>query len=295
MSNKRIKLSFEEEDDGADTSFHATKATKKVSAKSKRPIMQAPVVIELEQPAEVVSVAATASSSSSYSKESLAALRQAQNFATSVTKDLDILNAAGVSEQEEMEVELSGDQAEALEAAMELQEEQQQKYHESSAYDADQAALLSAKQHTQRLLKKRKHDDRLFINPTTNNSNKTHLADLDPSLDNDLTWEDEIIQRGSIHRINKNTIKPRIPNNNPDTDSPEVDLDTQDLTQIAQTALAQSQGKIEDFNRRLSALTQEMAVSKNRVLECDEKLDIALERLKTTEVSSLLLLCYKHV
>eukprot|EP01039_Chlorochromonas_danica_P015872 gene15872-18711_t len=181
QKNKRIKLSFEDEEEEEVTIF--TKKRSAAATKTSR-IIQAPVV---SSSAKTISVdplttveSASSNTTQSYSKADLTALRSAQNFAAKavdVEMDVDV-------------VELSGDQAEALE---------EQLYGSGDAvkdhsYDAV-SAESKRKRDAQRMSKS---SGRIWTSDLMRKNDSKRVA-FDSELDVDVTeWEGEAMSRGVL-------------------------------------------------------------------------------------------------
>lgn len=272
--NKRIKLSFEDDEEE-----EIPIISKKVTKGGKQPvrrIIQASMATDGEPSPAAVSSLLTATSTglvpeshASYSKADLAALRGAQNFAKPSLKATDIVEV----DKDAMDVvELSGDQAEALEEKL-YGKHQEDESEETKDFES----MRSAKAHTKELLH-RKKPDRIYTSLPTVNKKAEFEYDIDVNHD----WEEEVIQRGVLQ--SKSDTSSMFGSNLRGADIPRNDTDILDIIHLMQTRMDKMRSDIEEGERSITLLRNELKVSEDKILSQDRTVELALTRLRGIEV-----------
>lgn len=270
QKNKRIKLSFEDEEEEEVTIF--SKKRPVAAAKTSR-IMQAPVV---SSSAKIISIdpltTVESASMQSYSKADLTALRSAQNFvakSVAVEMDVDV-------------VELSGDQAEALEEQL-YGSGDEMKGH---SYDA-LAAESKRKRDAQRM---NKTSGRIWTSDLMNKNDAKRVA-FDSELDVDVTeWEGEVMSRGvlqpaairdeELSRMRLGFQSAR--SGSRSTGVHEVML--QDLIELVRANVDKLQEQLVDHDRGVERCRAEEALAATKAKDFDDAAERSYQRLHAIEV-----------
>jgi hypothetical protein len=303
LPNKRVKLSFEDDEEEEDT-FLSSKAKAKSKAVSKR-IFQATTISE-EVPTITATISGNGSSNressdraisaveaatkSSYSKAALAELRTKQNFSAVSKSASDDVMKMDV-------VELSGDQAEALEEQL----YGNGKRNVSDEFKSMDVLLAGKRQQQKNQAQGHAHRDDQPYSPEdrvyTSNllpKKESKLVSFDSSIDVEpAEWEDEIIRRGVLHasaqpreedmsaaRLGIHT-RQRASNQLPTVN----DVMIMDIIESVQASIDQLRSNLDDYDRRTTVLQTELSLVENKCFEQERLAEQEYERLHAIEES----------
>jgi hypothetical protein len=244
MNAKRIKLSFEDEDEDGEES--AGLLSSSLHKNQKRRIIQAPAQIppQVTQPSKNILRA-------SYRQEDLNHLKHSQSYSnTNSSKNFDDISSLPVH------LELAGDDAEALEAALHPEPEN----------------LLNQELKTKK--ESKSSSNRIYIHGIREDTKNT--ADL--TQENDLHWEETIIQRGTLQSQKVYSLK-ETEIGTKSVDGPDV----LDILSILDIRIDQVEANINENERKLELMKNELTLSKSKIVEQSTQVEVTLNLLRSSE------------
>lgn len=270
QKNKRIKLSFEDEEEEEVTIFSKKRPTAKASR-----ILQAPVVITGTKSISAAppSIEVESVPTQSYSKADLDALRSAQNF---TTKPVDTAMDVDV-------VELSGDQAEALE---------EQLYGNGATTGFSYDAVAAESKRKRDAQRNNKTGGRIWTSDLMKKGDDKRVT-FDVELDADVTeWEGEVMSRGvlqlaavrdeELSRMRLGFQSSRSGSRTTTAAAHEVML--QDLIELVQVNVDKLQTQLMDHDRNMERCRAEEALAATKAKDFDDITERSYQRLHAIEV-----------